>query len=466
MLDANRSRRWIWLLLIPAACLSCSSGSGRAARDLSGEDQANGGDLATDDDPTTAEDSASEPTDLALDPDGPQEEPDQLADGDLPINLCVDPSQLPSVVRGDQGTVKICQLTGEYDRERDQETVNLTYTRADIYGTDLGASFEHEGALWFLFGDTVGARMLDEDAIAYSQDTDPSNCLDLTFLVGDGGAWHPLVVPGISLGAFEVPMEGVSVGGTMYVYFTTDHSSQHVMGRSILARSVDDGRTFEYVADISDLSSEGHFINLSAVVIDNEQHPGLPAASGQSLLIWGSGEYRQSTVALAWQPLEEIENPSSIRYFVGTSQDRCIPQWSENESEASLLFDDEPCVGELSVEWNPHLAKWLMTYNCINPRGIRFRTADYPWGPWSDSQNLFHPWDDGGYCHFIHTSHLVQQCDEVHDPGRENEWGGEYGPYQIAPLAESIDGGSAVYFVMSTWNPYNVVLMRSDLLLE
>ncbi len=64
----------------------------------------------------------------------------------------------------------------------------------------------------------------------------------------------------------------------------------------------------------------------------------------------------------------------------------------------------------------------------------------------------------------MHTSWTVQQCDNVYDPGRENEWGGEYGPYQFEDLAV---GGSnwntTNYFTMSTWNPYTVVLMRATL---
>lgn len=50
-------------------------------------------------------------------------------------------------------TQRICQLTGECDRERGRYTANRTETRAGLVGTDLGASFEHEGRLWFVFGD-------------------------------------------------------------------------------------------------------------------------------------------------------------------------------------------------------------------------------------------------------------------------------------------------------------------------
>jgi len=357
------------------------------------------------------------------------------------------------VVRGTGGCSKVCQLVGDTDLQTGLPTVNQTWTRSGIYGTDLGASFEHHGKLWFLFGDTVGASMNDEDSIAWSEDSDPEDCLDLTFLTDSNGKWIPPVVPGVSLEAFEVPMEGVSAAGSMYAWFTTDHSEQHAMGRSILARSDDEGLTFEYIADISVL---GPFLNLSVEAVDNASWPGLPESTGQGLLIWGSGEYRRSTVSLAFQPLDRIEDPGSIRYYAGPGS------WSSSESDAVPLFE-EACVGELSVIWNPHLQKWLMTYNCGWPRGILFRTADQPWGPWSKSAVLFDPDADGGYCHFMHVSWEVEQCDNVYDAGRENEYGGEYGPYQIGRFAKATTNGSMVYFTMSTWNPYNVVLMRAEL---
>ena len=56
--------------------------------------------------------------------------------------------------------------------------------------------------------------------------------------------------------------------------------------------------------------------------------------------------------------------------------------------------------------------------------------------------------------------------DQVHDPGRENEWGGEYGPYQFEDLATGNETSTTIYFTMSTWNPYTVVLMKATLRAE
>ena len=48
---------------------------------------------------------------------------------------------------------KICQLTEEMDRQLGVPTLNQTETLWGLEGVDLGYSFEHDGKLFFLFGD-------------------------------------------------------------------------------------------------------------------------------------------------------------------------------------------------------------------------------------------------------------------------------------------------------------------------
>ena len=95
-------------------------------------------------------------------------------------------------------------------------------------------------------------------------------------------------------------------------------------------------------------------------------------------------------------------------------------------------------------------------------KGTQLSTAP----PGTKSAVLFNPDADGGYYHFMHVSWEVEQCDKAYDAGRENEYGGEYGPYQIGRFTKATAGGSMIYFTMSTCNPYNVVLMRAKLVLQ
>ena len=365
------------------------------------------------------------------------------------------PSTAPAIVNITARATKIVQLIGEVDRERGEPVNNHTFTRYKLLSTDLGVPFKHNGRTYLLFGDTLPLG----DAIGYTTDTTPEDGIDLDFVTTKIGTYKPVSIPGISQGTLEVPMEGTSVGGRMYIYHTTDHSSSVPMGRSVVAVSDDDGETFSYLYDLS----TKHFINVSVVEVKSADWPALPQNIGQVLVMFGSGEYRKSNVYLAFQPAAQIESPSSIRYFSGLDGSG-QPILSTRETDAEPLFD-QPTVGELSVTYNRFINKWIMLYNSFFPqwRGINMRTADQPWGPWSEPQIIFHPWDDNGYCHFMHTSWEQQQCDNVHDPNRENEWGGEYGPYQFEDLAIGDETTTTIYFTMSTWNPYTVVLMKATL---
>lgn len=360
-----------------------------------------------------------------------------------------------TVVRVEGSVVKVCQIIGDFDRERNQSTTSLTFARYGVAGTDLGVSFEHMDRLIFLFGDTVGKSALPfsgkDDSFAYAIDDNPDDGLDLIFYTGASGKFLPPAVQGVSQGPFEVPMEGIDVDGVAYVYFTTNHTEERTMGSSILARLDDNSMTFTYVYTLS----TNKFLNVHVAAVDNPDILGLPESSGRGLLIWGSGEYRKSDPYLAYMPLESIDDESAIRYFKGLDN-KGSPVWSENEEDATPLFHD-PIVGEFSVAWNRYLQRWIMLYD-----GVFMRSSQLPWGQWSEKQVLFNAWKDGGYGHFIHwPGH-----DDVSDPRREEEFGGPYGPYMIDRF--TIGGGerSKTYFTLSTWNPYTVVLMRAELELK
>jgi hypothetical protein len=371
-------------------------------------------------------------------------------------------------------TKKLYQVTGECDRERNQLTHNRTESRFGLVGTDLGASFEHGGKLYFLFGDSTPAhgdatlRPVAGDSIAFTQSTDPEAGIDLTFITAPNDPTNYLspLVPGILRGPFEVPLAGFSANGKMYVYFSTDwngSATDAVMGRSILAWSGDDARSaFHYLYDLSVLQRGGKFINLSVLIVNNADIPGLPDAEGQGLLLWGNGLYRKSDPYLAHMPLSGVEHRERIRYFAGMEAGSHRPLWSVNEADAMALFH-HPEIGEFSVTWNAPLKSWLMLYNAVNPRGINFRVADKPWGPWSPTALLFDPWVDGGYCHFMHVSWDSRFCDSVHEPGQSTVWAGEYAPYVVSRYTRGDNAASTIYFLMSTWNPYNTVMMKSTL---
>ncbi|MGY5851422.1 DUF4185 domain-containing protein [Salegentibacter sp. F14] len=372
---------------------------------------------------------------------------------------------IPEVVMADveitNHATKIEQIVGDIDRQHNEHTRNQTFTRYGLRATDLGVPFQYGDTTFILFGDTWGSKGGLPNVMAFTDDSDPEDGLSLDFIEDDDGLYHSLHIPGISQKEFEVPTEGVMVNDQMYIYHTTDHTPQEVMGRSVLARAKDDGgKTFEYLYNFSTRK----FINISIVQDNTSNWELLPAESEEDgLIIFGTGKYRESHVYMAYQPAAEIEDASAIRYFAGMDETG-NPLWAEEEAAAVPVFGmDNPCVGEFSVSYNKFIDKWVMLYNCNNPRGINLRTADTPWGSWSEPQIVFHPWEDKGYCNFMHVSWQEQNCDNLHDQGRENVWGGEYGPYQFEHFATGGQGYTRIYFTMSTWNPYTVVLMKMGL---
>jgi hypothetical protein len=163
-----------------------------------------------------------------------------------------------------RNTTRICQLTGEFDRSgwngsgSPPFAFNQTETRFGIRGTDLGASFEHKNRIYFLFGDTWRAGASDGalDSIAFCTDIAVTGGLSLTFYM------QPPILHGVSQGGFEVPLDGFSFRGFMYVFFSTDHrhvGDADLMGRSVLGVSENDGYDFSPLLSFS----RSKFINVS-----------------------------------------------------------------------------------------------------------------------------------------------------------------------------------------------------------
>ena len=142
--------------------------------------------------------------------------------------------------------------------------------------------------------------------------------------------------------------------------------------------------------------------------------------------------------------------------------------------DASGKLQTADCIGELGVNWNPFVKRWIMLYNCLdnnppsNPRGVYMRVAEQPWGPWSSAQTIFNPVADGGYCHFMHRAVNAQNptaCDNLSDPNRLDVSGGEYAPYFISRFTtgDVANSTSTFYYTLSTWNPYTEVIMKTSI---
>jgi hypothetical protein len=80
---------------------------------------------------------------------------------------------------------------------------------------------------------------------------------------------------------------------------------------------------------------------------------------------------------------------------------------------------------------------------------------------------IFNPARDGGLCHFIHRAVTAAspQCDNLSEPDRLADSGGDYGPYFISRFTtgDAARGTSTFYYTLSTWNPYTEVVMQTSI---
>jgi hypothetical protein len=367
-------------------------------------------------------------------------------------------------------TVKLEQLIGDEDKERHQPTRNQTLSRYGLQGADLGYSFEHQGLAYFLFGSTVGTASRLRGTIATSNARDPESGVPLEFLTNNK-QYVDIVIDDprrANAGMFQVPVSGISLGGQVYVVVRRIHPLDRTKDRSFLTKFIAPG-TFQQLRTVSALP-EGRFIKMS---MHAQPGPiaGLPDG-GPFVVMWGTGTYRQSDAYLSIVPAADFETGKGTRYFSGLDA-AGAPMWSEKEGDSTPVVKDGT-LGDLSVTWCKELGLWLMTYDSRNQRaGIVFSYSRTPWGPWSEPQVVFNMVRDGGLGKFIHKADAVQDdglagpilgAKKQANPGAIR--GAAYAPYVVERWTK-VDGPHlTLYYVMSTLNPYVVVLMKSRLDIE
>lgn len=177
-------------------------------------------------------------------------------------------------------------------------------------------------------------------------------------------------------------------------------------------------------------------------------------------------------------------------FFSGTSADG-NPNWANEERAATPLEPfgrpDLDSVGYFSARYLPSLSRYTLLYTRPEPRGVYFTTAPNPWGPWEEPVRILDPAD--AYCSYMHNVYAdfgaacsapgnnqseegrrgafkVSECknaDGSANPMVCRAFGGEYAPY-LLPARYAVPQGATVpiYFQLSTWNPYQVILMRTD----
>lgn len=245
------------------------------------------------------------------------------------------------------------------------------------------------------------------------------------------------------------------------------------------------------------------------------------APGADALLVFGrpgfTGEQgREAQLYLAVLDLPLRKRPGARArfrplYFAGLKKSG-RPRWTRNEARAQPLALDGVAGGsphevlpqplQMGVAWvGEPIGKWVMLYGGDiadylladpanaspgpSPGAVRIRFADAPWGPWSVPQPVLAPGDfseagdpfgPGGVLYHPQCSDLGPLLCADTDPSRplhsfdpdcnppplEFDVGGFYGSNVIDAWTQPDGaGGVYLYWNVSTWNPYGVLLVRT-----
>lgn len=214
-------------------------------------------------------------------------------------------------------------------------------------------------------------------------------------------------------------------------------------------------------------------------------------------LLWAPMPVPDAEQHFAWKPL----------YFTGLDAEQ-RPQFSERELDARALDLDAEAPGEqpqeihdltgqMSISWLPRLQRFVMFYGGDAPSSqeeaialgdsgkaerdplgrMWLRFAKHPWGPWTAPRPLMAAGDreldaapveqyaPGGI--LAHNNCNQADC-ALYNPIYYLDVGGNnngvlYGPSIVDAWTTEQQSSSTVYWLVSTWNPYQVVLMKTTM---
>jgi D-arabinan endo alpha-(1,5)-arabinofuranosidase len=334
------------------------------------------------------------------------------------------------VLREIHDVARVAQLTG-------RDSINHTDTAWDVHGTDLGHLFSMGDRLYMVFGDTYGrgfsappdgasARFnWRSNTMAVIADRKPADGLTFESMITDARGQAKELLPSLHdiTGMSEltvIPTYGIAVGRRMILHYMSVRQwgdpGRWSVNHSGLACSDDRGKTWTRPPDARWGAGSG-FAQVAIV------------RKGSHCYFLGIPAGRFGAVRLARVPAAEVLDLQAYRYLHGVREGR--PQWGREEAPAAVLVPAP--VGELSVMWNPFLGRWIMTHLDEQAHAVVLREAPELWGPWSASRVL------------VHADSYPQL----------------YGAYLHPWLVEN--RGEVIYFTLSQWVPYNVLLMRARL---
>ncbi|HEY5924292.1 MAG TPA: DUF4185 domain-containing protein [Kofleriaceae bacterium] len=381
-------------------------------------------------------------------------------------------------------STQLCKLLS--NRNSSDPTANDVQHSANVLGADLGIPVVANNRLYLMFGDTIGFTGIwplgesHPDSVGYGLDSASAIAAQPSLLCNRLGIItvppaqsigptmdaairadfagvamlapmghelaefirNPSGPPGSTSflhlpGDFEVPSGAFSVGGSIYVFYTTVVSPTNIdMQGSYIAKWVQPSTTGPFAYQILHQVDQrfdangplhGRFINIAAEVM------------GEYVYLFGTGEYRRSSIHLARKKLTSLDTPGGF----------------EELGEVVAT----PGYGELSVRYFPSIKRWMLLAEELSPSSNRIvaHFAERPEGPWSGPV-VVHDMTDASfrtdYCCASEDNCIGQQffnCNRT----------GFYGTYLLPSIIETADRFTVTY-TMSSFSPYNVALFQAE----
>ncbi|QUR67534.1 DUF4185 domain-containing protein [Mycobacterium spongiae] len=330
------------------------------------------------------------------------------------------------------------------------ESPNHTLERFGISGTDLGVMWDNgdpaNKQVLMAFGDTVGYCSVDGHQWRYntlfrSRDRD----LEHGITIEPGHASNrysgsPLRQPGFSKQIINsikfapnetgiIPTSGISVGKTQFVNFMSIRDwlrdGEWTTNYSAIAVSRDNGQNWGvYPGTIRTSRPDGAAKAKFVPGNENFQMGAFVKGTDGYLYSFGTPGGRGGPAHVARVPQRFVPDLTKYEYWNGESN-----SWAPKNPGAATPVIPGP-VAEMSVQYNTYLKQYLAMYT-NGANDVVARTAPAPQGPWSPEQLLV-------------SSFQIP--------------GGIY-----APMMHPWSTGKDVYFNLSLWSAYNVMLMHTVL---
>ncbi len=276
----------------------------------------------------------------------------------------------PQVASGAAAVVSarvVCRLVAD----------NAGAAAARVRGVDGAPSVVGSGGRdYWLFGDTLrqGADRRDDvipASVATSDDLDGGDCVRLDFKQAHDGA-EPLFPRGDETTAWPDGALALDDGSLAFYMVKVKRESPfawHVqsigLGR-VAAGSVDGVRAVETIWD--ERSGFGSRISGARS----------PVRDGDDVITYLRTDAGANYVARA--PLARMGEAAAYTYWTGAA-------WSPHPQDARPMWPVErgalPADNGVAVSRDPRTGEWLAVYDG-DLATVRVRTADTPWGPWSD----------------------------------------------------------------------------------